>query len=115
MTVTWDTKCAVCGVDEADCAVCWYAREVEFACEAHELPDQMLTGFAAMLTDDHGTLRGEVHSGHAHDAHCQVTDVEWLAAMYADAAELIASYRGTNNGPTRPRVVAWLNDHPLAT
>jgi len=108
--VTWNTKCPVCGVDEADCVACWLGYEEMFAAEAHDLTDDLEAAVAEMFTDDKGVTRGGVWAlaSHAHDTHCLVTDVPEHVAMCADAAELIASLRGTNDGPTRPRVVAWL-------
>ena len=85
------------------CPVCWYDQEEALAI------DEWRNGFPPELDDGLDDLLGACGTlvrrtaRLDHSAHGLSSGVLELAA---DAAEFIATWRGTNAGPTRPRVVA---------
>lgn len=85
------------------CALCWYDMEEMFAIdEWRRLPAELDAGISEMLGADATSVLEA--AGQDHDD-CHGLSSGALNAA-ADAAEFIASWRGTNTGPTRPRVVA---------
>ncbi len=85
--------------DTVGCSVCWFGHELDFdAAEFGVLPVDLDAGIAEML-------RGyDVDPARPHAGHRLLPMAAQESA--ADAAEFIASWRHTNTGPTRPRVVA---------
>lgn len=88
---------------EPSCSICWLGYELQFAFDefGRRLPDRLEVGVGTMLGDV------DVPTPWSHDVH----DVEpHVFEAAADAAELIATFRGTNVGATRPRVMAMFCD-----
>lgn len=91
-------------VDE-DCSVCWLQHEIDFAFDEFKsgLPKDLDDGISEMWGDHGWVLDIALQCAHvSHDVRPETLEAA------ADAAEFIASWRRTNAGPTRPRVVAAL-------
>ena len=122
-TTTWPT-CDDCGAymdeprvgylecisctEHLDCSVCWLSREWNFASQeyADAFPTPLEDGMRKMWGEHIFVLTDAVLC-ESHEFH-GLNPAALEAA--ADTAEFIASWRGTNAGPTRPRVVAAMRE-----
>lgn len=90
------------------CPVCWYDQEEALAIDEwrNGFPAELEDGLDDMLGACATVVRRAARADHG-GAHGLSSGVAELAA---DAAEFIASWRCTNAGPTRPRVVAAMRE-----